>query len=156
MSKDISKTRHWYLLQKLEFLAQILLATLSVSATSLSQHGLPAVLLEPSCERLERGVDVVLHALGVGSRVVTVQVLVHVHDEVVGGAVRVLDLVQSRCGAGRDECLCAGEALAGHQNQVVLCGGSADGGYDGLDGVGPLVDVGDVLGSNVSIQKLPK
>jgi hypothetical protein len=84
-----------YLLQELQFLAQILLATGSVTATSLGQHSLSVVLLEPRRKRLESSVDVVLHALGVCSRVVAVQVLVHIHDEVIGGAVGVLDLVQS-------------------------------------------------------------
>jgi hypothetical protein len=151
VSKHPSSGRHWYILQELKLLAQVLLTALSVSSTGLSQHSLPVVLLEPSSERLERGVNVVLHALRVRSGVVTVQVLVHVHDEVVGGAIGVLDLCQSCCGAGRDERLCACEALAGHQNHVVLGTSSTDGSHDGLDGIGPLADVGDVLNSGFSI-----
>ena len=84
-----------YILQELQLLAQILLTALSVTATSLSQHGLPVVLLEPCCEWLERSIDVVLDALGVGAGVVAVKVLVYIHDEVGGGAIRVLDSVQS-------------------------------------------------------------
>jgi hypothetical protein len=140
-----------HLLQELEFFAKVFFAAGSVSTTGLGQHGLPVVLLEPSRKRLERRVDVVLYAFGVCSRVVAVQVLVYIHDEVGSGAIGVLDFVQSSCRARRDECLCTGVSLTGHQDQVVLGAGSTNGGYDGLDGVCPFVDVGNILDPNVSM-----
>jgi len=118
---------------------------LSVSTTSLSQHGLPVVLLEPFCERLERSVDVVLVALGVGAGVVAVKVLVYIHDEVGGGAIRVLDSVQSFRRARRHECLSTGVALTRHQDDVAFGSSATDGSYDILDGLCPFLDVGNVL-----------
>lgn len=82
------------LLQELQLLAQILLAAGSVSSTCLRQHRLPVVLLEPFSERLEGIVDIVLHTLGVSAGVVAVKVFVDVHDQIVRGTVRVLDVVQ--------------------------------------------------------------
>jgi hypothetical protein len=133
------------LLQKLQLLAQILLTTARIPPTRLSQHRLAIILLEPLGQGLERSVDVVLDAVGVRARVIGVQVLVHVHDEVGRCAVGVLDVVERGGTAGRDERLGAREALAGHQDDVGFSGSAADCGDDGLDCVGPLADVGDVL-----------
>jgi hypothetical protein len=147
---SVSKVNIRVLVQELNLLAKILLTASSVTATSLGQHSLPAVLLEPGGKGLEGGIDVVLDALGVGSGVVAVKILVYVHDEVVGGAIRVLDGVEGRGGAGGDEGLGAGVALTGHEDDVALSSGSTDGSYDSLHGRGPLGDVGDVLKFQVS------
>ena len=133
------------LLQELEFLAQVLLAAGGVATTSLRQERLAVVLPQPRSERLEGSVDAVLDALGVGAGVVAVKVRVHVHDKVVLGAVGVRDFVKCRCGARRDKGLCAGVALAGKQNEVVLGACVTDRGHSGLDSGGPASNVGDVL-----------
>lgn len=75
----------------MQLFTQVPLATRRVTTSSLRQHGLPAVVSEPSRKRRECIVDVVLDALGVCPRVVGIQVLMDVHDEVVDGAVGVLD-----------------------------------------------------------------
>jgi hypothetical protein len=79
------------LLQVIKLLAQIIHTALSVSTTSLGQDGLSVVLSQPSSKRRESGIDIVCDALGVGAGVVRVEILVHIEDQVVGCAVRVLD-----------------------------------------------------------------
>jgi hypothetical protein len=133
---------------------EILLAACSVSTTSFRHHSLPVVLLEPSRERLESIIDVVLYAFGVRSRVVAVQILVYVHYKVVGGVIGVLDLCQSCCRTRRDKGLRTCESLTGHQDEVLLSTGATDSSHDSLDGIRPLVDVGNVLGSGQYLEFL--
>ena len=116
------------------------------STTSLSQDGLTLVRAQPVAQRRE-GLGVVGRARRVRARVVRVEVLVHVEDQVRRAAVEVGHFDQRAAGAVGDEGACRSEVCAWKQNFVAGCAGFADGGDGFLDGCGPGVDVEIVLES---------
>ena len=117
-------------------------AGVGVAAADFRKDGLAVLGAEPGGEGREGVIDVVVDAVGVGARVVDVEVLVHVEDEVVCGAVEVGDFGEGGGGAGADELLGGGVLGAGHEDHLRDGAGVADGGYGGLDGGAPGVDVG--------------
>lgn len=109
-------------------------------AASLGQDSLALVRAEPVTKGLE-DLDVVGGAGGVGARVVGVEVLVDVEDEVGGAAVEVGDLHERGAGAVGDEGTGGSVVVTREQDLVASGAGLADGGHGGLDRGGPLVDV---------------
>lgn len=88
------------LIQEIQRSANIRQTTLAITApTSLAQQGLALRILKPFEQGLESDTDAVGGAGGRGTRVVRVEVLVHVEDEVVGAAVKVSDACENGGGA---------------------------------------------------------
>lgn len=116
------------------------------SATSLSEDRLALVRPQPAAQRLERS-DVVGCAGRVCAAAVRVEVGVDVEDEVMRCAVDVLDLGERRRGTVVDEGGHVRPVITWEEDGVgwVVGAGFADGGYSGLDGVCPGVDVDVVL-----------
>ena len=95
-------------------------------------------------QRSERSIDVIGDAIGGGTRVVGIEVLVNVEDEVGVTAVGVLNPRKSVCTSIGDELLGAGPVVPGKQADLV--GTCIADRCDGcLDGVGPHVDIWDVV-----------
>lgn len=70
----------------------------------------------------------------------------NVHDEVSRALVRVGNTIEGSSRARGDESLSRRETVARKQDEVVLCSSVADRRDDLLDGVGPGLDVGNVVG----------
>ena len=133
------------LVHGVELLAKSLQAAGIAGATSLGEHGLTLVLLEPRAKSLEH-VDVVGGASGVGAGSIGVQVLVDVEDEVGGAAVKVGDLGELIAGAVGDESTGVSPLVTGEENLVLSGTGLADGGDGGLNSGSPALDINVVLG----------
>lgn len=85
-------------------------------------------------------------AVGVGTRVVRVEVLMHVVDKVGVRAIGVGHGAERRSGPVADELLGGGVVVPGEKDDLAGGTGLADSGNGGLDGRGPCGDVGNVVG----------
>jgi hypothetical protein len=133
---NVTKVNVAVLVQAIKRSANILLTRSSVAATDLRQDSLTLVVAEPGSKRNERVFDVVARALGVGTRVVAVEVAVHVEDELVGRAVGVLDLEEGgAAGSGEGTRRCV--VSTWEEDHLRLGAGFADSGYGRLARVGP-------------------
>jgi hypothetical protein len=121
---------------------------MDVSSTDFSVHmektnRLASVGLEPAVERAEDA-GVVCHTVGVRARVVRVEVLVHVEDELADTASRVGDLEQVRAGLSRERRR-ARVRRAGDEDDVRGRAGGTDGVHRRLDRVRPRLEARDVV-----------
>jgi hypothetical protein len=133
---NVTKINIAVLVQASNSSTNIRLAASSVATTNLRQDSLTLVGAKPGSKGNERVLDVVAGALGVGTRVVAVEVTVHVEDDLVGRAVGVLDLEERRTaggGEGTRGCVVG----SGDEDHLGLGTCLADGIYGGLGGVGP-------------------
>lgn len=129
-----------------DLLAEVLDARLGVSTASLSVEGLAVVGAEPAGERCPSVLDVVGDTLSVSSRVVAVEVLVDVEDQVGGGSVEIFDGGEGSGGTAGHECLSRSPVVAGEEDHLGSGTGLADGGNGGLDRGSPGGDVRDIMG----------
>lgn len=113
-------------------------------AARLGQNGLALVLAQPVAQRPE-GLGVVGRARRVRARVVRVEVLVHVEDQVCRAAVQVGHFDQGAARAVGDEGSRGREVCSWEQDLVACCAGFADRGYGFLHCGCPGVDVQVVL-----------
>jgi hypothetical protein len=88
-------------LDERELTVQIRVAALCFATTCLGKEGLTAIRLQPVVEGLEHR-SVVSNAVGVRARVVRVQVLVHVEDQLAHATSWIRDLEQGRARLGRE------------------------------------------------------
>lgn len=132
------------LFHKVDLGAQIRLAALSISTSRLRVERLAFVLPQPGCERLEGVVDIICRAFSVCTTVVTVQVFVNVEDEICLASIRVRNVQEGRACLGR-KLLRRRVRAAGDENHIIRRD-LADGGHDGLHGLGPLRDRAQVVG----------
>lgn len=80
-------------------------------------------------------------AFSVGARVVRVEILMNVEDEIVDGTIRIGDLAESIGRPVRDKGLSAGPVVTRHKNQLARSSSLADGRYSSLDRGRPKSDV---------------
>ena len=83
------------LLHECNLLAHKSAAVSYVSATRFGVERLPAIASEPLSKRPKGIVDVIGDAIGVCARVIAVEILVHVKDEIGGATIGVGDFVES-------------------------------------------------------------
>lgn len=137
MSLTPSKQDITVVLNERVLAAEVRHAALDVPASRFGQDGLPAVTAEPLRQRDESARDIlrsqnavksgdatsspdthVGRALGMSSRVVGIQVLVDVENQVGGRPVRIDDLGKSRGGSIADESLRGGICIAWQQDSL--------------------------------------
>lgn len=108
--------------------------------TGFRNNGLALVVPQPSREIL-KGLDVVGGALHVRSRVVDVEILVHVKVQQVGAVVGVCNGSEGSGASARHIRADTGKVGCGQQNHLRRGTGLSHGGDDLLAGLGPDVDV---------------
>jgi len=131
---------------ELQLLAKVSNARLHIASPSLREQSLTVMATKPLGQRSKCIVNVVRDAFSMGTRVIHVKILVHFHDEVSLGAIRVGNIFQSVGRSIADVCFSRGPVVSWEEDHLSDSARPTDCVHDGLYSIRPCGDVRNVMG----------